>query len=116
MFEITHHADWTVVKLSGDIDLAVAPALHQALIDVVDRPHPAIAVDFSQVEFMDSTGINLAVSGLKAVEARGGRFVLVSVPDRAKKLFALTGVDQVFEMYPSLDEAGQPTDGAATVT
>jgi anti-sigma B factor antagonist len=65
MFEVTQQGGWTVVKLSGDVDLAVGPAIHQALLDLVGRPQPAIAVDLSEVEFVDTTGVRREASCLR---------------------------------------------------
>jgi anti-anti-sigma factor len=51
-----------VVFLSGELDIATAPQLHECLTDFARR---SITLDFSGVTFMDSSGVAALVAALR---------------------------------------------------
>lgn len=95
----------TVVRVAGEIDVYTVPALRDRLDAVIDRGEHDLVVDLSEVTFMDSTGLGVLVGRLKLIRAAGGSMRLVSAQDRVLKVFAITGLDKVFEIYPTVDEA-----------
>ena len=64
-----------------------------------------IVVDLEQVEFLDSTGLGVLVGGLKRAKASAGSFVLVCDQPRLLKIFRITGLEKVFELYPTVTDA-----------
>ena len=65
---------------------------------------PWIALDMSEVTFMDSSALGVLVAGLKATRGRGELRVF-SVQSRVHELFRLTGLSRVFECDDSRDQA-----------
>jgi anti-sigma B factor antagonist len=47
----------TVVGVAGEIDVATAPALRDALLGLLNRGVPSLVVDLRAVTFIDSTGV-----------------------------------------------------------
>ena len=61
-----------VVEVRGELDIACADRLREALHDIADRLRPtAITVDLLHVTFIDSTGIGALASGSTAAQAHG---------------------------------------------
>jgi anti-sigma B factor antagonist len=56
--------------------------------------------DFSECEFIDSTGLGALVSIYKKCVEKGGTVKLKSLKPQVEKLFKLTRLDRVFEIYP----------------
>lgn len=83
-----------VVTLSGEIDIATAPAARDALAEAASRPVTGVTVDLGRVTFMDAAG--LGVLGVAAGRARQlpGGFRLAAVPARVLRLLAVTGLDR----------------------
>ena len=57
---------------------------------------------------MDSTGLGVLVGRLKLVRVHDGTLKLVCTNDRILKVFAITGLDKVFGIFDSIDEALAP--------
>ena len=67
-----------------------------------------LVVDLQGVTFMDSTGLGVLVGRLKLVRVQDGTLKLVCTSERILKVFAITGLDKVFQIFDSIDEALAP--------
>jgi anti-sigma B factor antagonist len=94
----------TVVAVTGDVDLATAPRLHQHLSELVGQGCTRLAVDLRGTEFLDSSGLSALISGMKRARAAGGDLVLVCSPGRIRRLLEVVALDQVFSVYTDLDD------------
>lgn len=99
------HDDETVMSVGGEIDVYTAPIVRERLDAAVRDGHVNLVVDLSQVRFLDSTGLGVLVGRLKLTRSRGGSLRLVATEEKVLKVFAITGLDKVFELYDTLDEA-----------
>ena len=73
MLQTTKQGDALTVYLTGEIDHCVAEGLRNEIemLIVAHDPHRLI-LDFSQVSFMDSSGIGMIIGRYKTMIARGG--------------------------------------------
>jgi anti-sigma B factor antagonist len=76
-----------VVKLVGDIDLATAPIARDALSKDFD------AIDFSELAFLDSTGVQVLV---EACQGRAVRTSALGLHGQALRILELTGLSDMF--------------------
>ena len=97
--------DAVVVTAPGEIDLANAGALRAALAEAAGPGPALVVVDMSQTRFCDSAGLNVLVAADRLARARGGEVRLVITGEPVARIVALTGVDRVIPVYPSLEEA-----------
>lgn len=104
-FERFEQGDHAGLAVSGDIDMHTAPALRQQIADLVAAGNDRILVDMSGVDFLDSTGLGALLGGLKEIRSGDGRLALVGVNERVMKVFTITALDTVFEMYPTREAA-----------
>lgn len=106
--------DRTVLRVGGEIDVYTAPRLRERLVQLVDEGVRHVVVDMEQVEFLDSTGLGVLVGGLKRARTVDGSLALVCEQPRILKIFRITGLERVFDIYPSVDAAlaGAPSGGA----
>ena len=86
------------VIAAGEIDLYTAPKLQADLAAIIDSVGPAarVVIDMSGVEFCDSTGMNVLLSGLRQVRERGGELELAAPRPAVRKILQVTGLDAVF--------------------
>jgi anti-sigma B factor antagonist len=94
----------TVVALEGELDLERAPSLKWALVDSIDAGRQQLVVDLSQVRFMDSTALSVLV-GVNRSLGDGARMAIVCVNTNVVKIFELSGMDGVFAIFPTVDDA-----------
>ncbi|RJQ52201.1 MAG: anti-sigma factor antagonist [Actinobacteria bacterium] len=94
-----------VLGLKGEVDVYTAPKLKSSLIDLVDEGSYDIVVDLSDVDFIDSSGLGVLVGGLKRVKSHEGSISLVCSQENILKIFRITGLNKVFPIYSTLEEA-----------
>lgn len=97
--------DFTVLLVSGDVDVYSAPALREQMNAIIADGDVRLIVDLTGVPFMDSTGLGVLVGRLKTVRQVEGELRLVIVDDRLLRNLKITGLDTVFEIYPSIEQA-----------
>jgi anti-sigma B factor antagonist len=101
-----------VIALSGEVDLYTAPEFKQQLLDVIGQGAKDVVVDFSDTTFIDSTTLGVLVGGVKRLRTNEGQLSLVCSDRNIAKIFEITGLDRVFTIYGSRDEAVSRIDSA----
>ncbi|KQY58124.1 anti-sigma B factor antagonist [Aeromicrobium sp. Root495] len=94
-----------IIEVGGEIDVYTAPRLREAVVEAVDRGATRLVIDVEKVDFLDSTGLGVLVGALKRVRADGGSLDIVCTQERILKIFQITGLDKVFGLHASVDEA-----------
>jgi anti-sigma B factor antagonist len=95
----------TVVAPTGRLDVAGAPALKEAISEVVKNGPPRIVIDMEGVSFVDSTGLGSVISALKQVRGNQGELRLAAPNQQARVVLELTTLDRVFPYYATVEEA-----------
>lgn len=102
--------DFEIIEVGGEIDVYTAPRLREAIVAAVDAGHSRLIIDVGRVDFLDSTGLGVLVGALKRVRADGGSLDIVCTQERILKIFQITGLDKVFGLHASIDEARSATE------
>ena len=63
-----------------------------------------IIFDFKNIRFMDSSGIGVIIGRYKKVSSEGGKVSVVNVNDRVKKIFNLSGMNKIINIYDTYEE------------
>ena len=95
---------WTVVRPSGEVDVATAPALRERLGELVEGGTSRLVIDLEDVGFIDSTGLGVLVGALRRARTADGDVRLVCTNPRILKVFQATGLHEVFTIGASTDE------------
>jgi anti-sigma B factor antagonist len=84
---------------------------------VIGQGAKDVVVDFSETTFIDSTTLGVLVGGVKRLRTNDGQLSLICSDRNITKIFEITGLDRVFTIYGSRDEAlsgiGSPTQPSA---
>lgn len=94
-----------VIEVGGEVDVYTAPRLREAIVSAVEAGHTRLIIDVQKVDFLDSTGLGVLVGALKRVRADSGSLDIICTQERLLKIFEITGLDKVFGLHTSLDEA-----------
>jgi len=103
--EVTEQDGVAVLGVHGEVDVSTAPRLRQQLVEMATSGHDRVVVDLEAVDFLDSTGLGVLVSGLKRFRTVGGDLLLVCTQRRILKVFEITGLTKVFSMHDSVAAA-----------
>src|SRR5687767_8573222 len=100
-----------VISLAGEVDLYTAPEFKQQLLEVISQGARNVVVDFSDTTFIDSTTLGVLVGGVKRLRSNDGQLALVCSDRNITKIFEITGLDRVFTIYPTRNEAVDGLNG-----
>jgi anti-sigma B factor antagonist len=92
--------DVHVVTLHGEIDAFTAPSLRDDLRALVeDTGALTVLVDLAAVTFLDSSALGALVGVVRRLRERGGQLRIVQPHTAAARIFELTGLDAVLDLY-----------------
>src|SRR3954471_8506007 len=101
-----------VVAVSGDLDMAAAPAFERTLFETVTGDEPTI-LDLSEVSFMDSTAIGALLAVRRQAELKRGRFAVVcKAGSEIERTLEYMGLDSAFSIVESRASAAAELAGA----
>ena len=87
------------VALTGEIDHHCARGYIQAIAGKIEAYTPEICIlDFTEVTFMDSSGIAVVINALRAMNQIEGRLVLSDISPQPLKVFRASGIDKLVEI------------------
>jgi anti-sigma B factor antagonist len=95
---------FSLIGLSGEVDVYSAPKLRETIKNLVDEGKYNIVVDLEKVAFLDSTGLGVLVGGLKRVKHHSGELGIICGQEKILRIFRITGLTKVFPIYRSRDE------------
>src|SRR5579884_2763819 len=97
------HPDFTVLTVTGEVDVYTAPLLRQRLVDLATTGVSLVVVNLEPVSFLDSTGLGVLVSALNRFRRQQGDLELICSDPKLVRIFEITGLTKVFTIHPSLD-------------
>ncbi len=101
----TQNEGLPVIQLEGEVDVYTAPQLKQRMVELLEGGAKAMVVDLEKVEYLDSTALGVLIGGLKRVREADGAMAVVCPDPRIRRVFEITGLDKIFDMFNSTDEA-----------
>jgi len=75
---------------------------------------PTVILDFTNVPYLDSSGLGSLVSACTSCIKAGRRMALTGVNKRVERVFEITKVEQIFLMFPTLGDALEAFTNAGT--
>jgi anti-sigma B factor antagonist len=94
-----------VIALGGEVDVYTSPRLKQEMVDLLNKGTSRLVIDLSGVQYLDSTGLGVLIGGLKRARERDGDLRLICDNMRILRIFEITGLTKIFDIYSSETEA-----------
>lgn len=94
-----------VVTLPAEIDLVNAPDVSDVLLAVLSNGTAGVVADASVTRFCDAAGVRAVVHAGARASSPGTWVRVVICHPGVRKVFALTGADQLVRVYPTLAAA-----------
>ena len=87
------------VALNGEIDHHCAKAYIQAIAAKIESYTPDVCVlDFSEVSFVDSSGIAVVINALRSMTQIEGKLLLTGILPQPMRVFRASGIDKIVEI------------------
>lgn len=94
--KILEEENKTVAVLSGEIDHHNAKGMRSEIDYVIREKRPEeLIMDFSDVAFMDSSGIGLVIGRCKVMREMNGKVTVKNPSSHIKKIMRLSGIDRL---------------------
>lgn len=106
--------DAVVLEMRGEIDASAAKPLQTAYAATLGAPiAPRVVLDFTAVDYINSTGIAIIVGIL--AQARAERRVVAAsgLSDHYRQIFEITRLSDFIQMYADVDDAISTTTPTA---
>lgn len=94
-----------IIELEGEVDVYTAPQLKQQMINLLESGAKELVVDLTKVDYLDSTALGVLIGGLKRMRERDGNMVLVCPSPRIRRVFEITGLDKIFDIFNTAEDA-----------
>lgn len=94
-----------VVTVTGEVDVYTSPQLKLRLLEAIEGGCSRLVIALDGVSFIDSSGLGVLVGALRRLKERGDELFLVCTRDQVLKILRITGLDTVFHIAATLDEA-----------
>ncbi|GLW25847.1 hypothetical protein Mame01_58890 [Microbispora amethystogenes] len=102
---VTQSPPFTVVTLSGELDVLTVSRLRDQVAPLLARPATRILFDLEKLRFIDSAGIRVLIDACVWTPPEGGDGAVCGLSDHLRHLFGMLGLTERFTMYPALADA-----------
>jgi anti-sigma B factor antagonist len=102
-----------VLAAAGEIHVSTAPRFQERLNAAIGDGRTRLVLDFSQVEFIDSTGLSVLLNALRRLSRRKGTLSVVCTNPTVLRLFEITRLDSTFDIVSTREEALAHVSGAS---
>jgi anti-sigma B factor antagonist len=101
---VSYQDDRVVLALEGELDMASAPLLQQAVEDPELAGKPLLVLDLQHLEFIDSTGLRIILAARKLCGERDQELAVTQRSPQVERLLSVTGISEHLRTVPSTDE------------
>jgi stage II sporulation protein AA (anti-sigma F factor antagonist) len=95
-----------IVYMMGELDHHSAEEVRNKIDDRLDRESVnKLIMDFTNVTFMDSSGIGVVIGRFKKISLKKGTVCITNVNNSVKRVFDLSGMFKIINLYDSIEQA-----------
>ena len=90
-----------VIEIHGEVTAFAEDALMEAYTEASNGKTKAVIIDFSDLEYMNSSGIGLLVTLLIRANRQKQQLMVIGLNDHYRQIFQLTRLDEAIGIYDS---------------
>ena len=95
-----------IVAVRGEVDIFTAPEFKTLISNAIEAGRDTVIVDLAEATFIDSSSLGVLISAHRRLGLRdGGRLIIASEVREVRKTFTITGLDSVFEIVDTREQA-----------
>lgn len=105
-YTIEHHPNYCILHCKGRLtDPQTIETVLQHLEQEMDCTSWNLILNLHNLEYINSSGLQLFLSLLRKCRKESGELVLIQVPDRIKDLFIITKLNAIFKSFNTVPSA-----------
>ena len=106
MLQSIRAGDSVIVRLAGELDHYCAQSVRRELDGLIaDRTVRWLILDFSRLQFMDSSGIGVILGRYRQLRDRGGQVGVIHMNPHIQRIFHMSGMDRVIRQLDRQEAA-----------
>lgn len=94
-----------LIKFIGDLDATNVEATLDQVTRLIKEGCNHIVADFSNLRYVNSTGLGILLHFSKTARERNGSFKIANVNDNVFEIIEIIGANTLLDIYDSVDEA-----------
>ncbi len=96
-----------IVQVDGELDLETSPLFRDKVESKLNQYEMInhLILDLKKVNFIDSSGLGAILGRFKRLSQQGGRLSAVNVSPQVKRIFELSGLLKIMEIYVDRQQA-----------
>ena len=98
-FKMSERGDVTLIEIGSQLIVGNRQLLKQQVLEQLEEGGRKFVVDFSNTDYIDSSGLGVLVTLSKKIREKGGEISLSSLSKDLRTLFELTKLDTLF-LFP----------------
>ena len=112
--EIKQIGKLLVVGISGDVDHSNATSIRKRIDEEIKTKEITdLLFNFTNLEFMDSSGIGMILGRYKIISALNGRVYIAQPNDNVKKIINVSGLHKIIPIYEDYKNAEERLSGVS---
>src|SRR2546423_14951047 len=111
--QVRHQPRVAIIDLHGEINAFAEDVLNTAYVDAESRKSDVILLNFSDVDYINSTGIALIVSLLARARKSKRRLLACGLSNHYVEIFQITRLVDFMSVFP--DEASALAEGRGSI-
>ena len=96
-----------IVTISGELDLETSAAFRETVEEKLNHYDSIkhLILDLQKVNFIDSSGLGVILGRFKRLNQQGGRLSAINVSDQIRRIFQLSGLLKIMDIYENRNRA-----------
>lgn len=107
LIEIERIGPNLIVRVDGELDLVTSPLFREKVENKLNQYEMIkhLILDLRKVNFIDSSGLGAILGRFKRLSQQGGRLSAVNVSPQVRRIFELSGLLKIMEIYNDRQQA-----------
>jgi anti-sigma B factor antagonist len=97
--------DVLVVYLQGRLDVHKSLEVEQEINELIEKGEKKFIFNLKDLSYLSSSGLRVFIATLRKLKEIGGVLKISEIQNNVAKIFKIVEFDDIFEMYPTTEEA-----------
>ncbi len=94
-----------IVNVAGRLDGSTNQEFEELMLGLLDEDLQKIVVDFSDLEYINSSGLRVLVMTFQRITKKGGSLAVCGLRDYILEVFTISGYDMLLQVHPTVEDA-----------
>ena len=94
-----------IIGIAGRLESSTSEALENTLVSRIDDGNIKIVIDFTELEYISSSGLRTLLMAAKKIKARQGGFVMSGMGTHIREVFEVVGLLPILTVIDDVEAA-----------